>query len=188
MDKKSIFLALFIFIIIALSLYFSFEENTFTPENPVKENKKLADEELEGVNFSVYSEDQKYELKIESQKLKNFRDEKNYMELDPLTAELYSLESGKLIYTLTGDFAIYYNQKAYLEIRGNVVIDSDNYQITAAEVDYYLNQNYIEGRGAVKIISKNFHSDADSFNSELNLENLNLIGDDQQADVKFKLN
>ncbi|PUU95536.1 LPS export ABC transporter periplasmic protein LptC [Halanaerobium sp.] len=184
MDRKSIFLALFIFITIIFSLYFTLEENPITPPKPTAENKELPEEELEGVNFSVFNNQQNQELKLETEHLKNFKDEQR-MELRPLEAEVYSTNSNQLLYTLSGDFAVYHSNDQYLEIRGNVLIESDRYQIEAEELDYYLNRNYLEGRGSVKITGSEFNSRAASFNSDLDLRNLKLKGDNGQAEVDF---
>lgn len=184
MDRKSIFLALFIFIIIVFSLYFTLEENPITPPEPAVENEELPEEELENVSFSVFNNQQEHELKLESEKLQNYKSE-NRMELRPIEAEVYSLNSDQLLYTLTGDFAIYYTNQDYIEIRGNVVIESDRYQIESDELDYYLSRNYLEGRGSVQIRGRNFDSKAESFNSDLNLRDLKLSGNDQQAAINF---
>jgi LPS export ABC transporter protein LptC len=183
-DRKSIFLALFIFIIIIFSLYFTLEENPITPPEPAVENQELPEEELEDVNFSIFTNQQKHELKLETQKLKNFK-EKQRMELQPLAAEVFSTSSDQLLYTLSGDFAIYYSGDDYLEIRGNVLIESDRYQIEAEELDYYLDRNYLEGRGSVKISGTEFNSRAESFSSDLNLRDLKLKGNNGQAAVDF---
>lgn len=184
MDRKSIFLALFIFIIIVFSLYFTLEENPVTPPEPAVENEELPQEELENVNFSIFNNQQEHELKVESEKLQNYKS-KNRMVLRPIEAEVYSVNSGELLYTLSGDFAIYYNSEDYLEIRGNVVIDSDRYHIESDELDYYLSRNYLEGRGSVIIRGSDFDSKAESFNSDLNLTNLKLSGNNGQAEIKF---
>ncbi|RAK09794.1 LPS export ABC transporter protein LptC [Halanaerobium saccharolyticum] len=184
MDRKGIFLALFIFIIIAFSFYFTLEENPVTPPEPAAENEELPEEELENVNFSIFNDQQEHELKLESENLQNYKNE-NRMELRPIEAEVYSTNSGQLLYTLTGDFAIYYTNQDYLEIRGNVLIDSDRYQIESEELDYYLSRNYLEGRGSVKITGSDFNSRAQSFNSDLNLNNLKLSGNNGRAEVKF---
>ncbi|PTW03520.1 LPS export ABC transporter protein LptC [Halanaerobium saccharolyticum] len=183
MDRKSIFLALFIFIIIIFSLYFTLEENPIAPPEPPVENEELPEEELEDVNFSIFN-NQQQELQLESELLKNFKEDQR-MELRPLKADVYSLNSDQLLYTLKGDFAVYYSNDQYLEIRGNVLIESDRYQIEAEELDYYLNRNYLEGRGSVKITGSEFNSRAASFNSDLDLRNLKLKGDNGQAAVDF---
>lgn len=184
MDRKSIFLALFIFIIIAFSLYFTLEENPVIPPEPAAKNEELPEEELENVNFSIFNNQQEHELKLETETLQNYKNE-NRMELRPIEAEVYSLNSGKLLYTLTGDFAIYYANQDYIKIRGNVVVESDRYQIESEELDYYLSRNYLEGRGSVKISGSDFDSKAESFNSDLNLNDLKLSGNDQQAEINF---
>jgi len=183
-DRKSIFLALFIFIIIIFSLYFSLEKNPIIPPEPPAENQALPEEELEEVNFSIFNNQQQHELKLESENLKNYK-ENQRMELKPVEAEVYSLNDEQLLYTLKGDFAIYYSSKNYLEIRGNVVIESDRYYIEAEELDYYLDRNFLEGRGSVEIKGSEFQSTASSFSSDLNLKDLKLRGDNKQAAVDF---
>lgn len=184
MDRKSIFLALFIFIIIIFSLYFTLEENPITPPEPAVENEELPEEELEDVNFSIFNNQQEQELKLETELLKNYKEDQR-MELRPLEADVYSLNGDQLLYTLKGDSAVYYSSDQYLEIRGNVLIESDRYQIEAEELDYYLNRNYLEGRGSVKITGSEFNSRAESFNSDLDLRNLKLTGDNGRAAVDF---
>lgn len=184
MDSKSIFLALFIFVIIVFSLYFTLEDNPITPPKPAVKKEELPEEELKNVRFSIFNNQQKHELKIESEKVKNYKSE-NRMELRPIEAEVYSLAGDQLLYSLAGDFAIYYANQDYLKIRGNVVIESDRYYIESDELDYYLNRDYLEGRGSVKITGSNFKSRAESFSSDLNLNNLKLYGDDQQAEINF---
>ncbi|MFP4197982.1 MAG: LPS export ABC transporter periplasmic protein LptC [Halanaerobium sp.] len=185
MDRKSIFLALFIFIIIIFSLYFSLEENPITPSEPAVENEELPEEELEDVDFSIFNNQQEHELKLETKNLKNFKNE-NRMELEPVEADVYSTADGQLLYTLSGDFAIYHSSEDYLEIRGSVVIESENYQLEAEELDYYLGRNFLEGRGSVKIKGSDFNSRAESFNSDLNLRDLKLAGDKGPAAVDFE--
>lgn len=186
MDKKSIFLALFIFFIIALAFYFTIDDNAIRPNQPQKEEKE-AEEQLEEVNFSLYNDGGKYEIKIESKKVDNFKAESK-MHLRPIYAEVYSTATGKLLYTLEGDFARYYTKADYLEVRGNVVLDSDRYHIVSDELDYYLDQNQLQGRGSVIITGNDFVSRADSFNSNLNLNDLQLSkekNNSQKAEIKF---
>jgi LPS export ABC transporter protein LptC len=171
-DKKSIFLVLFIFIIIALAFYFSLDEVGVVPEAaPPADNS--AEEKLKGVNFTVYNDQKNQRLKLISEEVDNFKSESR-MELKPIKGEVYSTESGKLLYTLDGDFGTYYTELKYLEIRDNVVLDSEEYHILADELDYDMQQNYLEGRGSVKITGSEFKSFAEAFNSNLNLNDLEL--------------
>mgnify|MGYP000695154583 CR=1 FL=1 len=186
MDKKSIFLALFIFIIIITAFYFSIDEVPITPENPETEENG-AEEELEEVNFFVYNEEQKQELKLISQRVDNFKEEQR-MELKPVEVEVYDIESGELLYTLDGDAGTYYTAQKYLEIRGNVVVDSDRYHILSDELDYYIQRNYLEGRGAVKISGEDFSSRAESFNSNLQLNDLELSKNDSPGKAVISFN
>lgn len=186
MDKKSIFLALFIFIIIIIAFYFSFEEVPMAPQNPEVEEENRAEEELEEVNFAVYNEEQKQELKLISERVDNFKSEQR-MELKPVEVEVYSTESGELLYTLDGDSGTYYTAREYLELRGNVVVDSDRYHILSDELDYYMQRNYLEGRGSVKINGTQFNSSGESFNSDLELRDLKLSKNDgpEKAVINF---
>ncbi|CCU80063.1 hypothetical protein HSACCH_01819 [Halanaerobium saccharolyticum subsp. saccharolyticum DSM 6643] len=187
MDRKSIFLALFIFIIIALAFYFTIYEVPIVPEDPAVEEENLAEEELEGVEFTIYNDQENQKLKLKSDKVDNFKDEQR-MELSPVEVEVYSTESDELLYTLDGDFGTYYTDRKYLEIRGNVVIDSAEYHILAAELDYDMQQNYLEGRGSVKISGSNFNSTAGTFSSDLDLKDLKLAQKDstKRAQIIFK--
>jgi LPS export ABC transporter protein LptC len=185
-DKKSIFLALFIFIIIALAFYFSFDEVSVVPEEtPPADNS--AEEKLEDVNFTVYNDSENQELKLISDRVANFKSEER-MELKPIKVEVYSTENGKLIYTLDGDFGIYYSDRKFLEIRNNVVIDSTEYHILADELDYDIQNNFLEGRGSVKIKGDDFESTADTFSSNLNLRDLKLSKKEtaERAQIIFK--
>jgi LPS export ABC transporter protein LptC len=171
-DRKSIFLVLFIFIIIALAFYFSLDEVGVVPETaPPADNS--AEEKLKGVNFTVYNDQKNQRLKLISEEVDNFKSESR-MELKPIKGEVYSTESGKLLYTLDGDFGTYYTELKYLEIRDNVVLASEEYHILADELDYDMQQNYLEGRGSVKITGSEFKSFAEAFNSNLNLNDLEL--------------
>lgn len=187
MDKKSIFLAFFIFLVIILAFYFSVDETLITPQPPEKE-KKQAEDQLEDVNFSIYSQKGKYEIKIESEKVDNYKNEAK-MHLKPIYGEVYSTKTGELLYTLEGDFARYYTKNEYLEVRGNVVLDSERYHIVSDELDYQLNQNYLEGRGSAVITGLDFVSQAERFESNLNLKDLQLFKnetDGRPAEIKFK--
>lgn len=187
MDKKSIFLAFFIFLIIILSFYFSIDETLITTQPPA-EKKDQAEDQLEEVNFSVYSQSGSYEVKIESEKVDNYQSEAK-MHLKPIYGEVYSTKTGKLLYTLEGDFARYYTKNEYLEVRGNVVIDSERYHIVSEELDYQLNQNYLEGRGSAVITGRDFISQAERFESNLNLKDLQLFKNEagsRPAEIKFK--
>jgi len=172
-DKKSIFLALFIFIIIALASYFTIYEVPIVPDNSAVKEENSAEEELEGVEFTIYNDQENQKLKLQSDKVDNFKDEQR-MELRPIAVEVYSTVNDKLLYTLDGDFGTYYTVREYLEIRDNVVIDSEEYHILADELDYDMQQNYLEGRGSVKIKGSDFESTADTFNSDLDLKDLKL--------------
>jgi LPS export ABC transporter protein LptC len=184
-DRKSIFLALFIFIIIGLTFYFSLDEVGVVPEEtPPADNS--AEEKLEDVNFTVYNDSENQELKLISEQVDNFKSEQR-LELRPIEVEVYSTESGELLYTLDGDFGIYYTERKYLEVRDNVVLDSEEYHILADELDYDMQQNYLEGRGSVKITGSEFKSSADTFNSNLNLKDLELSKKDssKRAQIIF---
>jgi LPS export ABC transporter protein LptC len=183
-DRKSIFLALFIFIIIVFSLYFTVQENPVIPPEPAVENKNLPEAEMQDVSFSIFNENQKQELKLQTQELKNFKSQ-NRMELRPIGLKVYSFNEEQLLYKLTGDYGVYYNSRDYIEIRGNVVVESDSYHIRADELDYNLSRNYLEGRGSVTIRGNNFNSKAESFNSDLNLRDLKLSGNKKQAEIYF---
>jgi len=183
-DRKSIFLALFIFIIIVFSLYFTLNQNPITPPEPEVVEQNLPEEELEDVSFSIFNERQEHELKLETEELENYKSQ-NRMELKPIEVRVYSLNGEDLLYTLRGDFGIYYSSRDYLELRSNVIIKSDQYRIETDQLDYYLDRNYLEGRGSVKIAGANFSSEAESFNSDLNLKNLKLAGNAEQAGINF---
>jgi LPS export ABC transporter protein LptC len=185
-DRKSIFLALFIFIIIALAFYFTMSEAPIVPEDPAVE-EEAAEEELEGVEFTIYNDRENQELNLKSDKVDNFKDEQR-MELRPIEVKVYSTANNKLLYTLDGDLGIYYTARDYLEIRGNVVIDSAEYHILADELDYEMQQNYLEGRGAVKISGSDFESTADAFSSKLDLKDLKLTqkNSTESAKIIFK--
>ena len=184
MDRKSIFLALFIFIIIVFSLYFTLQENPILPLEPAAEIENLPEEEMQDVSFSIFNENQKHELKLQTQELKNFKSQ-NRMELRPIELKVYSLNGEQLLYTLSGDFGVYYNSRDYIEIRGNVVVETTSYHIRGDELDYNLSLNYLEGRGSVTIRGSDFNSKAESFNSDLNLRDLKLSGNKKQAEIKF---
>ncbi len=186
MDRKSIFLALFIFIIIALAFYFTLSEAPIVPEDRAVEEDNSAEEELEDVEFTIYNDQENQRLILKSDKVDNFKNEQR-MELRPLQVEVYSTESDKLLYTLEGDFGIYYTAREYLELRDNVVIDSEEYHILASELDYDMQHNYLEGRGSVKISGSDFDSTADIFSSDLNLKDLKLSQKDstKRAQIIF---
>ena len=95
------------------------------------------------------------------------------------------MEREELLYTLSGDFGVYYSSEEYIELRGNIEIKSDRYHIEAEELDYYLKRNYLEGRGSVKISGDNFFSEADSFNSDLNLRELSLSGSSREKKAEI---
>ncbi|TDO95106.1 LPS export ABC transporter protein LptC [Halanaerobium saccharolyticum] len=184
MDRKSIFLALFIFIIIVFSLYFSLEENPIiTPESPA-ENQQLPEAELQGVELTIYNDQQNHRLRLLSEQVKRFESEQR-LDLKPVKIKVFNKSTGELLYTLTGDSGSYYSSRGYIELRGNVVVESDRYQIKSAALDYYLNRNYLEGRGSVKITGSGFNSRAQSFRSDLNLNNLKLFGNEDQAEINF---
>jgi len=173
-DRKSIFLALFIFIIIALAFYFTLYELPIVPEEPaVEEEENSAEEELEGVEFTIYNDREDQKLKLKSDKVDNFKNEQR-MELRPIEVEVYSTISDQLLYTLDGDFGIYYTSDKYLEIRDNVIIDSELYHILADELNYDMQKNYLEGRGSVKIKGRGFESTAEIFSADLDLKDLKL--------------
>ena len=186
MDRKSIFLALFIFIIMLLAFYFTFDEVPTTPQEPAVEEENRAEEELEEVNFTVNNEQENQRLKLKSDRVDNFKSEQR-LELSPVEVEVYSTASGELLYTLDGDSGTYYTARKYLEIRGNVVVNSDRYHILADELDYYMQRNYLEGRGSAKITGDDFTSRAESFSSDLNLRDLKLSKNDslEKAKINF---
>jgi LPS export ABC transporter protein LptC len=184
-DRKGIFLALFIFIIIVFSLYFSLEENPITAPEPPAENQQLPEEKLQGVELTIYNDQQNHRLKLLSEQVESFKSEQQ-LDLKPVKAKVFSQSTGELLYTLNGDSGSYYSSRGYLELRGNVVIESDRYQIKSAALDYYLNRNYLEGRGSVKITGSGFNSRAQSFHSDLNLNNLKLFGNEDQAEINFE--
>lgn len=187
MDRKSIFLALFIFIIIALAFYFSFDELPTVPEETAVEEENIAEEELEDVEFTIYNDQQSQRLKLKSDKVDNFKDEQR-MELRPVEVKVYSTASDKLLYTLDGDLGTYYTDRKYLELRANIVVDSKDYHILADELDYDMQKNYLEGRGSVKISGSDFYSTAGSFSSDLHLKDLKLSEAEsvEKAKIIFK--
>lgn len=185
MDKKSIFLALFIFIVIGLAFYFSFYDLALVPEEPVVEDDS-PDEELKGVEFTIYNDQKNMKLRLKSDKVDNFK-KKQLMKLKPVKVKVYSTENEELLYTLDGDFGRYYTARKYLEVRDNVVLDSEEYHITAAELDYEIQKNYIKGRGSVKITAADFNSTADNFSSNLNLKDLKLSEGDSSSRAKIIL-
>ncbi|MGM0548045.1 MAG: LPS export ABC transporter periplasmic protein LptC [Bacillota bacterium] len=187
MDKKSIFLALFIFIIIAFAFYFSFEEIPTMPQRPQKTTEEKPAAELKEVNFYIYNEAEKQKLKLISAEVENFANDQR-LELEPVEVEVYDLETEKLLYTLDGKEGTYYPQREYLEVRGQVVVESDLYYIFADELDYRMQKDYLEGRGNVRLAGTDFISTAEFFSSNLKLEQLNLDKKDkkEQAVINFQ--
>lgn len=186
MDRKYIFVALLLLIVIALSLYFTLDENPLAPQPEAPEDDK-PEEELEDVSFSIYNRAQEHELILESEKVDNYQDQ-NRMELEPIEVRVYTADTEELLYTLIGDFGVYHSDSEYIEIRGNVVLDSDQYYAEADLLDYYIRDNHLEGRGNVLIEGEDFAAEAESFSSDLNLKDLKLYKaeDDGKAAVFFE--
>jgi len=190
MDRKHIFVALLLLAVIALSLYFTLEERPIRDiEEP--EAQPGAEEELQDVSFSIYNDEQKHELLLISERVDNYQSQ-GRMELRPVEVEVYSTETDQLLYTLDGDLGYYFSSEGYIEVMGNVKIESDSYYIESDILDYYINDNYLEGRDNVNIEGSQFNSEADRFSSDLNLKDLRLFGSDkngfEQAEVYFEEN
>jgi LPS export ABC transporter protein LptC len=186
MDRKHIFVALLLLIVIAISLYFTFEENPLAPE-PEQVAEQGPEEELKDVSFSIYNRAQEHELILESEKVDNYQSE-NRMELEPVEVRVYAADSDELLYTLNGDFGIYHSDREYIELIGNVKLNSDQYYAEADLLDYYINDNHLEGRGNVLIEGSQFEADAEKFSSDLNLRDLKLYKaeDNGRASVFFE--
>ncbi|ADQ13899.1 LPS export ABC transporter periplasmic protein LptC [Halanaerobium hydrogeniformans] len=180
MDKKHIFLGLFIFMIIVISLFLTLDDPPFIEPNDLNEVEEGAEEELEDVRFSIINRNQNHELKLISERVDNYQSE-NRMELYPVEIEVYDREDGELLYTLKGDFGQYFTREDYIELRGNVEIESDRYFIEADELDYFLNEDFLEGRDSVQIRGADFTSTAKRFDSDLNLRNLRLYAEENQT-------
>lgn len=187
MDKKYIFLGLFIFMIIAISLFLTLDEAPFLEPNELNEVEEGPEEELEDVRFSILNRNQNHILWLVSERVDNYQAE-NRMELYPVEIEVYDRQDGKLLYTIEGDFGQYFSQEDYLELRGNVEIESERYFIEADELDYFLNEDFLEGRGSVLIRGRDFTSRAKRFDSDLNLRNLRLYAEENEkrAGVYFE--
>ncbi|ADO78065.1 LPS export ABC transporter periplasmic protein LptC [Halanaerobium praevalens] len=187
MDKKSIFLALFIFIIIAFAFYFSSEEIPTMPQAPEPAAEEKPAAELKEVNFYIYNEAENQKLKLISAEVENFKND-DRLELEPVEVEVYDLQTEELLYTLDGKAGTYYPQREYLEVRGQVVVESERYLILADELDYVMQKDYLEGRGNVSLKGQDFNSTAEFFSSNLKLEELNLSKKNkkEQAVIKFQ--
>ncbi|SFL18537.1 LPS export ABC transporter periplasmic protein LptC [Halanaerobium salsuginis] len=189
MDKRYIFLALFIFIIIFFSIYFTINDTNFILPEPVQDSQQQPkpDQELENVNFTIYNNQQQLRIKLISKNVDNYTTTAK-MDLTPFRAEAYSLLDGSLQYTITGETGTYYTAEHYLKVKRNVELKSELYQINSDKLDYYLDKNYLSGSGSVIITGNEFNAKADSFNSDLKLNNLKLIGQqkDFKPEVKFK--
>lgn len=187
MDKKSIFLALFLFIIIIFAFYFTFYEAPILKQKTKVEKVKRPEAELKEVKFSLYNDQQALRFELQSQKVENYGAQA-LMQLQPVRVEAYSTKNGKLLYTLEGAKGNYYSEEQYLEVRGQVILNSEQYQVQTAELDYYLQQNYMEGRGSVKIKGADFNSRAQSFSAKLKLQDLKLFKEEStdQAKIEFK--
>ena len=187
MDKKHIFLGLFIFMIIAISLFLTLDEPPFVEPNDIIEVEEGPEEELEEVRFSIINRNQNHELQLISDKVDNYQAQ-NRMELYPVEIEVYSREDGELLYTLKGDFGQYFSREDYLELRGNVEIESERYFIEADELDYYLTEDFLEGRDSIQLRGADFRSTAKRFDSDLNLRNLRLYAEENgtKAGVYFE--
>lgn len=189
MDKRYIFLALFIFIIIFFSIYFTINDTNFILPEPVQNSQQQPkpDQELENVNFTIYNNQQQLRIKLISKNVDNYTTTAK-MDLTPFRAEAYSLLDGSLQYTITGETGTYYTAEHYLKVKRNVELKSELYQINSDKLDYYLDKNYLSGSGSVIITGNEFNAKADSFNSDLKLNNLKLIGQqkDFKPEVKFK--
>ncbi|MCC3144910.1 LPS export ABC transporter periplasmic protein LptC [Halanaerobium sp. Z-7514] len=187
MDKKYIFLGLFIFMIIAISLFLTLDEAPFLEPNELNEVEEGPEEELEDVRFSILNRNQNHILWLVSERVDNYEAE-NRMELYPVEIEVYDRQDGKLLYTIEGDFGQYFSQEDYLELRGNVEIESERYFIETDELDYFLNEDFLEGRDSVLIKGRDFTSRAKRFDSDLNLRNLRLYAEENEkrAGVYFE--
>ncbi len=186
MDRKLIFVALLFLIVIAISLYFTLEENPLAPQ-PEPADEQGPEEKLKDVSFSIYNRNQEHELILESKKVDNYQNE-NRMELEPVEVRVYAADTEELLYTLNGDFGVYHSDSEYIELIGNVVLNSDDYYAEAEKLDYYIQDNYLEGRGNVIIEGSRFEAEAEKFTSDLNLKDLKLFKaeDDERAAVFFE--
>ncbi|RQD69533.1 MAG: LPS export ABC transporter periplasmic protein LptC, partial [Halanaerobium sp. MSAO_Bac5] len=88
MDKKYIFLGLFIFMIIAISLFLTLDEAPFLEPNELNEVEEGPEEELEDVRFSILNRNQNHILWLVSERVDNYQAE-NRMELYPVEIEVY---------------------------------------------------------------------------------------------------
>jgi len=186
MDRKHIFLALLLLLVIAISLYFTLHEQPLTPIQPPEEQQG-AEEELKDVSFSIFNQAQDHELQLDSDKVDNYQSQ-NRMELRPVEMKVYSTITEELLYTLNGDLGYYFSDRDYIEVMGNVKIESDNYYIEADVLDYFIDENYLEGRSNIYIEGRNFNAGAVKFSSDLNLRDLKLFGaeDDGKVEVDFE--
>lgn len=182
MDRKHIFLALLLLLVIAISLYFTLQENPLKPVQQPEERQEPK-EELKDVSFSIFNQAQDHELQLDSKKVENYQSQ-NRMELRPLEMRVYSTVTEELLYTLKGDLGYYFSDREYIEVIGNVKIESDNYYIEADVLDYFIDDNYLEGRGNIYIEGKNFKAEAVKFSSDLNLRDLKLFGAEEDGNVE----
>lgn len=177
MRKRNIITAVLLILIVIGGIYFSLRENPAPEKVEQNENSEKPQQQLEEVYFSVYDSDESHRIELETKNLKNFTELKR-MELEPVYVEVYNENTDRLLYTMTGESGIYFSDNKILKIRGPVEFDRNNYNIYCMEIEYDLKKDIITGRDNLSISGPGFSSRGKSFQSDLDIENLQILSND----------
>jgi len=186
LKKSKLILVIILILITVFGIYFSLRQGPVSNQPKINNGAEKPQQQLEEVFFTVYDSDESHRLELQTEDLKNYIQKKR-MELEPVHVEVYNDDTGKLLYTMDGKSGVYYTDSKVLNIEGPVEFDRNEYNIYCMEIEYDLKKDTLKGKEEVKIYGPNFVGKGHRFQSDLNIEDLELLrSEDKKAVINFE--
>ncbi|MGM0602198.1 MAG: LPS export ABC transporter periplasmic protein LptC [Bacillota bacterium] len=186
MKNRKLILIIILILITAFGIYFSLRPGPVNNQPETENGAEKPQQQLEEVFFTVYDSDESHRLELQTEDLKNYSQQKR-MELEPVHVEVYNDDTGELLYIMDGESGVYYTDDKILNIQGPVEFDRNRYTIYCMEIVYDLKEDNLKGKKDVEIHGPNFVGEGHRFQSDLNIEDLQLFrGENKKAVINFE--
>jgi LPS export ABC transporter protein LptC len=187
-NKRKIFILVFIVVIIVIGLWFSLipseqakkpESKTGQTDSGDKGNKDLPDREFSGIDFSIYNSDKTIKWKLAAENVKQFEN-KDILKLYPIRVNVYNVNNEKeLLYTFQAEKGRYLNKEGLLDIKGPVSIKKDKIKLTLDDLNWQRKKDKLTGK-KINFSSPKYSVNAASFRANSELSYFVFYGDKQK--------
>ncbi len=185
-DKKKIFLATILILIVVGGIAFSIYHEMNREEDIPQDNTNSTQEKeyLTNIDLELYNNDKTIMWNLDSGKLVR-EDEGNIYNMDSPSFEAY--ENEEILYTGHGNNAIYNNSEETISLSGNIEIDKNKLLLQTERIIWNQKDDIITGEKGVKLTSPELIITSEEFTAPVSLNRIEFKGsENSRAKVEWR--